>query len=149
MGGLVASVCTGLGAPALAYLFAPSREASGAGWVDVGNVDDFEPGAPRAVTVSRARVDGWRKESLRERAWVVKDAGGKVTAFSPHCTHLGCAYGWDGEREAFICPCHDSRFAVDGSLVAGPAPRGLDRYEVRISGRRLWLRTGGPEGTGA
>ncbi len=140
MGGFLAALCAGLGLPALAYLLSPPKEPSGAEWVDVGGVDDFEPGAPRAVVFLRTRSDGWKTEDRKERAWVVMDDAGEVAAFAPLCTHLGCAYGWDGARGEFICPCHDSRFAIDGRHTAGPAPRGLDRYEVRVAGRRLWLR---------
>lgn len=149
MGGFVAALCAGFGLPALAYLLSPPRRTSGPEWVDVGGVDDFEPNVPRAVAFLRTRTDGWKREDRRERAWVVKNAGGELAAFSPFCTHLGCAYGWDGERGEFVCPCHDSRFGSDGQLKAGPAPRGLDRYEVRISGRRLWLRAAGREAAGA
>jgi len=139
--GFLGAICAGLGLPSLAYLLAPPRTQSRQHWVDVGDLGDFEPGTPRVVTFQRTRADGWVVDSGKERAWVVTETDGKVTAFSPWCTHLGCAYGWDGARRQFLCPCHDSRFALDGKRTAGPAPRGLDQYEVRREGRRLWLNT--------
>lgn len=138
--GSVGAICAGLGLPSLAYLLSAPKTQSKTQWADVGALDDFEPGAPQMVTFSRTRVDGWVVDIRKERAWVVTEADGKVTAFSPWCPHLGCAYGWDGKLRQFVCPCHDSRFAADGRRTAGPARRGLDRYEARTAGRRVWVK---------
>jgi menaquinol-cytochrome c reductase iron-sulfur subunit len=139
--GLTGAICAGLGLPSLAYLLSPPRSQSADQWVDAGELSEFRTGAPRVVTFRRTRTDGWVVTSARELAWVVAEADGTIRAFSPWCTHLGCAYHWDAGSRQFVCPCHDSRFAIDGRRTAGPAPRGLDQYEVRQAGRRLWLRT--------
>jgi len=62
-----------------------------------------------------------------------------VTAFAPQCTHLGCAYHWDESSHNFICPCHTSAFSIDGKVLAGPAPRPLDRYTVKVEGNKLQI----------
>jgi cytochrome b6-f complex iron-sulfur subunit len=56
--------------------------------------------------------------------------GQGVYAVSTICTHLGCIVrpGTDG----FECPCHGSRFTLDGTVVKGPAPRALPW--VKVSG---------------
>ena len=72
-------------------------------------------------------------------AWVVKSPDGKVVAFGPRCTHLGCAHHWDDSKSKFVCPCHNSLFSVNGAVLAGPAPRALDRYAVKIEGNKLLL----------
>jgi cytochrome b6-f complex iron-sulfur subunit len=46
------------------------------------------------------------------------------------CTHLGCLYRWVGTNSRFECPCHGSRFQLNGLYLAGPAPRSLDRFEL-------------------
>ena len=57
-----------------------------------------------------------------------------IYAVSTVCTHLGCIVK---PREAgFECPCHGSRFAADGSVLKGPAPRALP-----------WLKVSGTAGT--
>jgi menaquinol-cytochrome c reductase iron-sulfur subunit len=70
---------------------------------------------------------------------VVKSADNKVTAYWPQCTHLGCAYHWEQDKNEFLCPCHNSLFGVDGKVLGGPAPRPLDRYETKVQGNKLLL----------
>ncbi len=54
----------------------------------------------------------------------------EVVAFSLECTHLGCTLALKGGEE-FACPCHGSKFALDGTVLKGPAARPLDRYVVK------------------
>jgi glycine/D-amino acid oxidase-like deaminating enzyme/nitrite reductase/ring-hydroxylating ferredoxin subunit len=46
---------------------------------------------------------------------------GAVHAVSAVCTHMGCIVGWNGTDRTWDCPCHGSRFALDGSVIHGPA----------------------------
>lgn len=48
------------------------------------------------------------------------------------CTHLGCLPKWVPSNNRFECPCHGSKFEGNGSYIEGPAPRGLDRFEVSV-----------------
>ncbi len=65
---------------------------------------------------------------------VFQDAEG-AWAVSTVCTHLGCIVR--AGTAGFECPCHGSRFAPDGSVTKGPAPRGLPWLAVRRSGDAL------------
>ena len=137
--GLWATIAAALGLPALAYLLLPPKIRKQDEWVEIGDISRLARETPAEMTFRRNRVDGWKVLSEKTAAWVVKEADGQVLAFGPQCTHLGCAYHWDGGRNAFLCPCHSSVFAVDGRVVSGPAPRPLDRYETRIHGSRLLI----------
>ena len=48
------------------------------------------------------------------------------------CTHLGCLYKWVDANHRFECPCHGSKFEINGKYIEGPAPRSLDRFEMTI-----------------
>lgn len=54
-----------------------------------------------------------------------------IYAVSTICTHLGCVV--KAAAAGFDCPCHGSRFAVDGSVVRGPAPKGLPWLAVSMT----------------
>lgn|SRR5690606_27315198 len=53
-----------------------------------------------------------------------------VLAIYKVCTHLGCIYDWNGANERFECPCHGSKYRLDGRRIEDPAPRSLDRFRV-------------------
>jgi len=46
---------------------------------------------------------------------------GQLRAFAITCPHLGCAYAFDDGKQHFVCPCHGSEFALDGTVIHGPA----------------------------
>jgi cytochrome b6-f complex iron-sulfur subunit len=53
-----------------------------------------------------------------------------VAAVYKVCTHLGCIYAWNDATTRFECPCHGSKYRLDGRRVESPAPRTLDRFEL-------------------
>jgi glycine/D-amino acid oxidase-like deaminating enzyme/nitrite reductase/ring-hydroxylating ferredoxin subunit len=50
-----------------------------------------------------------------------RDEEGALHACSAVCTHMGCLVGWNETDRTWDCPCHGSRFALDGSVLHGPA----------------------------
>jgi len=137
--GLGAAIAAALGLPALAYLLTPPKSRQPDAWIEIGDLDKLATGAPLEVAFRRIRTDAWKVVIEKDTAWVVKRADGGVTAFGPQCTHLGCAYHWDDGRQQFLCPCHSSLFRIDGSVISGPAPRPLDRYETKVENGKLML----------
>jgi menaquinol-cytochrome c reductase iron-sulfur subunit len=128
-----------LSVPAFVYLFFPPRAKKSEEWVDAADLTQLQVNEPQEVTFRTNKVDGWKVTSEKATAWVVKTADNKAIAFAPQCTHLGCAYHWDDGSKTFVCPCHTSAFGIDGRVLGGPAPRPLDRYEVKISDNRLQI----------
>jgi menaquinol-cytochrome c reductase iron-sulfur subunit len=134
-----ALITAALGAPAAAYLLLGPKPRKTEDWIELGNVAKLPVNQPIEMVGRRNRTDGWKVISEKVTAWVVKSPNGNVVAFGPQCTHLGCAHHWDDNKDKFVCPCHNSLFAKDGKVLSGPAPRPLDRYEVRVEGEKLLL----------
>jgi cytochrome b6-f complex iron-sulfur subunit len=65
------------------------------------------------------------------RFWLVNTADGVVALYKV-CVHLGCLYKWVPSNDRFECPCHGSKYHVDGQWIEGPAPRSLDRFVIRF-----------------
>ena len=128
-----------LAAPAVVYLLAPSKTQRENQWVEAADLAQLPDKTPEEVSYREKRVDGWKVTTEKTTAWVVKESNTDVVAFSPQCTHLGCAYHWVAEKNYFLCPCHTSTFAIDGRVLSGPAPRPLDRYEVKIEDGKLLI----------
>jgi Rieske Fe-S protein len=66
------------------------------------------------------------------RSVAIYKEGSGVFAISTVCTHLGCIV--KATDAGFDCPCHGSKFAKDGSVLKGPAPKGLPWLEVKHAG---------------
>jgi menaquinol-cytochrome c reductase iron-sulfur subunit len=137
--GLWGIITAALGLPALVYLFVPPKVRRQSEWVEAGDISQLAPGMPVEMSFRRNRVDGWKVTSEKTSAWVVKMPNEQIVAYAPGCTHLGCPYHWEQTKNEFICPCHNSVFALDGKVVDGPAPRPLDRFETKIEGKQLLL----------
>jgi glycine/D-amino acid oxidase-like deaminating enzyme/nitrite reductase/ring-hydroxylating ferredoxin subunit len=52
---------------------------------------------------------------------VYRDQDGTLHARSAVCTHVGCIVRWNELEKTWDCPCHGSRFEVNGEVVCGPA----------------------------
>ena len=79
------------------------------------SADTLEPGRGGIVTCAGDKVAGYR------------DEGGTLHCVSPVCTHLGCLVSFNTAEKTWDCPCHGSRFTVDGEVIQGPAVDDLER----------------------
>lgn len=80
------------------------------------------------------------------RSYLTK-VDGETVALSEKCTHLGCRVPFCESSGQFECPCHGSKFSRSGQYVAGPAPRGMDRYPTSVNADDglLYIDTGSRE----
>lgn len=128
-----------LGIPLLGSLIGPSFRKKPATFSWAAEVDSLPGGRPVVLSFTDETSDAYRKEMVTRNAWAVKRSHEEVTVYSPICTHLGCRYNWDAQGGHFVCPCHGSVFALDGKVLAGPAPRPLDTLPTRIENGNLYV----------
>jgi Rieske Fe-S protein len=90
---------------------------------DARSVAEIGPGQGKTVKVGGRRLA------------VYRDPGGELHAVSAVCTHLGCLVTFNAAERTWDCPCHGSRFGVDGDVLDGPATRPLARRSDDGAGR--------------
>jgi Rieske Fe-S protein len=61
---------------------------------------------------------------------VYKDEGGDLRTLSAVCTHLACIVHFNNAEKSWDCPCHGSRFDLDGSVLQGPATKPLEPRDL-------------------
>jgi len=96
----------------------------------------FEPATTFAVGPPDAVEIGTVLDFPEHHAFVMRLADG-FRALSSVCTHLGCITRYQPDADQIACPCHGSRFQLDGEVIAGPAPRPLRWLEMFLSDRGL------------
>lgn len=91
-------------------------------------VDEVDsPYLASTVLAQSAAGDRLPANGLDHKSFLVIETGPQIApyAISAVCTHLGCAVNWDQSEQAFVCPCHGSRYDALGQVTRGPAPRAL------------------------
>lgn len=106
---------------------------------DLGPPDRFAIDAPprKIEIVAPLLKDGWTaaRDVLVGAAFVRRTGPNPadIDARSAICPHLGCAVSFDPAQRNYLCPCHDSRFALTGAKLSGPSERGLDDLPVQLA----------------
>ena len=128
---LTATVVTGL-APILVFLWPapPKGQKKSILTVSIGTpLDQIADGdavkfdAPTSPNSAFIMADGGGDNAPGDLAFggfVVKSQG-KVDVLAINCSHLGCSVALNSTAKTFDCPCHGSRFHLDGTVLRGPA----------------------------
>jgi menaquinol-cytochrome c reductase iron-sulfur subunit len=135
--GLAALSAAAAGIPVLSALLAPLLEKAPKTWRQVATLADFKIGDTKLVKFENAAPKNWAGVTAHTAAWLRRDSQNKFTAFSVNCTHLGCPVRWEKDAELFMCPCHGGVYYKDGTVAAGPPPKSLVQYTVRINKDRV------------
>lgn len=117
-----------------ANLYDPSRIRFRA----LGKFAEENANVAKVLVAGRLRNDPDSKETLARECGAViregvkkialyRDAEGSLREFSAVCPHKGCIVQWNSYEKSFDCPCHGSRFDIDGKVLNGPAIRELSR----------------------
>jgi glycine/D-amino acid oxidase-like deaminating enzyme/nitrite reductase/ring-hydroxylating ferredoxin subunit len=57
---------------------------------------------------------------------ISRDTSGTLRSVRATCPHMGCVVKFNDGDQTWDCPCHGSRFALDGSVLDGPATDPLE-----------------------
>ncbi len=104
-----------------------------------------ENGAPRKFAVVASHTDAWNRSPAVPigAVYLRRTGSGSVQAFNVVCPHAGCFVEFVSARRNYVCPCHNSVFALDGTIAdpRSPSPRGLDELEVQIRNEtEVWVK---------
>jgi cytochrome b6-f complex iron-sulfur subunit len=140
----------GMGAAMLGFLWPSSAGGFGA-QIDVGSEDDakaeFDKKLPFYNAGARTYIVPFPKDDVDKAKAVydpiiVKGMEQGYVALYQKCVHLGCRVPWCETSQWFECPCHGSKYNRVGEKKGGPAPRGLDRFPLEVSGGSITVDTG-------
>jgi cytochrome b6-f complex iron-sulfur subunit len=139
----------GVGAAMLGFLWPSSAGGFGA-TITVGTEDDVKQAVDKKQPFYNAGARTYIQPYLSEdlsRARAVYDprivAGMEkgYVALYQKCPHLGCRVPWCETSQWFECPCHGSKYNRVGEKKGGPAPRGMDRFVLKVSGGNITVDT--------
>jgi cytochrome b6-f complex iron-sulfur subunit len=68
---------------------------------------------------------------------VVRLDSGEFRALSAVCPHLNCTVQYRPEEKLIWCACHNGRFDLNGTVISGPPPSGLESFQTNLSGEEL------------
>lgn len=117
------------------------------GFTKVGMLDAVpKDGTPvRFTVIVPRREDAWTTylNVPVGAVYVQRATNGDLLAFNVTCPHLGCAVDYLPGRKVYLCPCHDSAFALDGKRTNQTPPRDLDTVEVdtdKLKVGEVWVK---------
>ncbi|WP_026461968.1 FAD-dependent oxidoreductase [Adhaeribacter aquaticus] len=80
---------------------------------DADKFNEIKPGEGATVGVGTGQVAAYRDEQ------------NNLHVVSAVCPHMGCIVHFNNTEKSWDCPCHGSRFSIDGEVLEGPAIAGL------------------------
>ncbi|GAC1427494.1 MAG: hypothetical protein NVSMB65_00130 [Chloroflexota bacterium] len=138
LGGLMAVV---LSIPVIGALLTPLLRAPAGVWRAVGPVNRFVIGHTVEVTYMNPAPLPWAGQADKGAVWLRRDTPEGFTALSLYCQHLGCPVRWEQASQLFFCPCHGGAYYADGAVAAGPPPKPLTKFRVRVRGDQVEVFT--------
>jgi len=144
-GGIAALIPAAAG---LAVFFDPLRRKSSDGSgaaVRVASLNALPAdGIPRKFSIIADRTDAWNKfpQVPVGAVYLRRTSEKKIEALNVVCPHAGGFVDYIAENKCFVCPLHNSKFALDGKISdpKSPAPRGMDSLAVEIRGDEIWVK---------
>jgi len=122
-----------VGIPIIGYIISPALKTQTIDeWVSLGALDGYPIGSPKLFSFTRTKVNGWERTTKSFGVFVLRKSGSELKVFSNVCTHLSCRVKWSDEDSAYVCPCHNAQFAINGEVIYGPPPHPMYEYKFKV-----------------
>ncbi|MCL5097600.1 MAG: Rieske 2Fe-2S domain-containing protein [Candidatus Omnitrophica bacterium] len=131
-----------LAVPGFGFIFSPLWRKTPRVWRYIGRLEEFKVGQTVNVAFLDSSPLPWAGVTARTAAWLRRESEDKFIAFAVNCSHLGCPVRWLPKANLFMCPCHGGVYYSDGRVAAGPPPRPLTRFSVRVRNGGVEIETG-------
>ena len=120
-GGWLAAFFAAVVYPIVRYILPPRTPEPTVTSVVAGTVDELPPNSGKIFRFgSRPGI-------------VIRTPDGEIRAFSAVCTHLQCTVQYRPDLKHIWCACHNGHYDLNGRNIAGPPPRPLERYDVKVA----------------
>ncbi|MDB6024351.1 MAG: (2Fe-2S)-binding protein [Verrucomicrobiales bacterium] len=143
IGGVISLVPVAAG---ITVFFDPLRrnKAKGGGAIRVASLSALRDiGVPQKFPVISSRVDAWNKypQTPIGAVYLMKTDDKTIKALNVACPHAGCFVDYNADRNTYLCPCHNSSFALDGTVrdPKSPSPRALDELKVEVRDGEIFV----------
>jgi len=119
------------------------RGATEDGYLPVAKTSELpDDGTPLRFALVADKIDAWnlfRKQTIG--TVYARKIGSDVIVFNDACPHLGCKVDYKPSDGTFFCPCHASKFNLNGEKQNVVPPRDMDRLEYRVdSSGQVWVK---------
>ena len=111
--------------PILRFVMPPAVSEAATSSVVAGQVGELKPNAGKIFRF------GQRPGLL------VMTPEGQYRAFSAVCPHLQCTVQYREDMSQIWCACHNGIFDINGKVVSGPPPEGLEEFKVDLRGEEI------------
>jgi Rieske Fe-S protein len=141
-----AAITPPLAAGIATFLHPVKRRAGEGTWVRVASLPAVpNDNVPRRFLVVADQVNAWNRvpNVAVGAVFLRRTAPDTVHALNVVCPHAGCLVDYVAGDKNFLCPCHNSTFAIDGAIndPRSPSPRPMDSLEVEIrDSDQVWVR---------
>ncbi len=130
-----------LAVPVVGFLFAPLFRKLPGAWREVGRMGQFEVGKIVEISIEDVSTVPWSGVTAKTGAWLYRRGEEDFVVYSLNCTHLGCPVRWESSAKLFMCPCHGGVYYIDGNVAAGPPPKPLQEYPVRVRNGKVQVQS--------
>lgn len=139
-----AAILAPVGAAISVLLDPLRRNAKSGSFVRVASVNAVpNDGVPRKFAIVADRTDAWNKypNTPVGAVYLRRSKDNQIEALNVVCPHAGGFVDYSAQSKCFLCPLHNSEFALDGSIrdPKSPSPRPMDTLKVEVRDGQIWV----------